>query len=728
MSRGTLSKGLLTLAIAVLGAAIAEGQDTRPTSDTRPAPETRESFSVSIDGLPLETFLQQAEKALGLCLIFADPTGAKGKSIRMTGEARVITGGTRAYFEAVLLSQGYAIVPMGGENSNLAMVESIEASKNLKTRAPFVPFNELESWRDSVGRVIMTVIPTKYISSTSLRAAVAQMLQGRNMELVQEIPTGNALVVMGFAPTVHAVWRITEAMDLPPTGNSPTFELMHLENAVAEEIQPIIDDLLKSSTPSSGRSAVAAGGGAPITLGGVAPPPPKVIADRRQNALAIYAVEPDLSSIREIVRRLDDEAKNPSNNLRVIKLQHNNAADLADTLRDLIGISSSGSRGGGRANTNRTGGNSGSGATSSLSDVRVVADRTSNSLLISADATSWPILSQLIVDLDKPRKQIWIEAAMIELSNDDLEQMGVEITALQGGGDPGVGFASALGLSTTLRKTGTAGSGPLSFDSFHRVPFVNSTGGISFEGGVFGVFDDDFDFPALIALAQTKNKGRLVATPTILTLENSSSKVEVGRQIGFTSRNTSRAGTDQVSFGGYQEARTALIVTPYVASDNAVKLDIELSLDAFVGVSATSDVPPDRVKRHLVGSVQVATGKTALLGTLLQQSDVDTALGVPGLMDSPILGSLFRNRTTGQSAIRLLIFVRPQVMNQGESLDDITRPRLANAQAKFDVNITRLTPTAAAIAGHLDVPAYSPLDTRPSPDSRPGGSWTEGLK
>jgi hypothetical protein len=75
-------------------------------------------------------------KSLGLCLVFGDPAGPKGKTIRMTGEARVVLGGTRAYFEAVLLSQGYAIVPLGDAASNLALVEPIDTSKNLKARAP----------------------------------------------------------------------------------------------------------------------------------------------------------------------------------------------------------------------------------------------------------------------------------------------------------------------------------------------------------------------------------------------------------------------------------------------------------------------------------------------------------------------------------------------------------------------------------------------------------------
>ncbi len=716
-------------AAAAILAAGAVAQDTRPSPESRP--ETREAYSVSVDGMPLETFLQQAEKALGLCLVFGDPAGPKGKTIRMTGEARVVLGGTRAYFEAILLSQGYAIVPLGDASSNLALIEAIDTSKNLKTRAPFVPVDELESWRDSVGRVVMTVIPTRYVSPANLRAAVAQMLQGRNIELVQEIPTGNALVVMGFAPTVYAVWRITEAMDLPPTDMAPRLEIIPLAHAAAEELQPIIDDILGASSqggpasaqPQSGNTSLGIGGSSPLPAGASAPKP-KVVADPRQNALLVYAVEADLDGLRSIIRKLDEEAKAPKQTLRLVKLLHTNAEDMQETLRELLGQSTGGSRTGASNRTQGTNLRATTGASSGqLGEVRIVGDRGSNSLLVSADASSWPIVKELVDGLDRPRRQIWIESAVIEMTDEDLQQIGVEITAIQNGGDPNVGFASALGLSTTIRQAGATTN---ALSSFQRVPFLTSTGGISFEGGVMGVFDDDFNFPALIAMAERRNKGRLVATPTILAAENAGSKLEIGTSVAFSSQNTSRAGTDQTGFGGYQDAKTELIVTPYIGSDTSVQLDIELSLNAFVGSARSATVPPNRVLRTLAGSVHVEHGRTALLGTLLQQADAMTAVGIPGLMDSPVLGALFRNRSDQMSGLRLLFFMRPHILQQTDSLDHLTRPRLENLRKIADGEYHDIIP--GADTSRLDLPTYSPTPAEFGAASRPADARTEGLK
>jgi general secretion pathway protein D len=331
---------------------------------------------------------------------------------------------------------------------------------------------------------------------------------------------------------------------ISPTGMTPRLEIIPLAHAAAEELQPIIDDILGASARMRGRPPppprpVSPSGAPRRFRRATTAPKPKVVADPRQNALLVYAVESDLDGLRSIIRKLDEEAKTPKQTLRFVKLLHTNADDMQDTLRELLGQASGGSRGntGNRAPTGNTRGTTGA-AAGQLGEVRIVGDRGTNSLLVSADASSWPIVKELVDGLDRPRRQIWIEAAVVEMTDEDLTQLGVEITAIQNGGDPNVGFASALGLSTTIRETGATTN---ALSSFQRVPFLTSTGGISFEGGVMGVFSDDFNFPALIAMAERRNKGRLVATPTILAAENAGSKLEVGTSVAFSTQNTSRA-------------------------------------------------------------------------------------------------------------------------------------------------------------------------------------------
>jgi general secretion pathway protein D len=675
-------------------------------------------FRIQPEGLPLETLISQAEAATGKSFVYNDATALKGKTVKMLGSVRVPKSEAFSFFQAILISQGYALVPLGDEDSNLLQIDNVESSKAIKQRAPYVPHTELAKYRNDVGQVIMTSIPLKYVKVGSIRSAYSQILANRASELTMEVESANSVIVVAFAPTVYALKQIVEVMDVPQVAATMKFEMLGLKNAVAEEIQPIITDLVKGEGQAAGqqgRPRVNPGeaGGA-----GVEKPDPKIIADPRTNALIVYAVESDLNQIKRLVSALDTEVKDPTGNIRIYFLKNTDAEDLESTLTDVIGAGNR-SRGS-RPSGVRTGNNQGPSSTDARGqEVSIVADPNNNALIITATKTRYDEIEQIIKQLDQRRPQVLVQAAIAELSDSDVRNIGVEITAVQGGGGDYRGaFASGFGLSS-VQVTGSASS----IGSLTRVPLL-SNGQVNVDGGVFGVFDNDLNVPFLVSLLKTRQKSNLVSVPSVLTNDNEESTISVGRSVGTADFNAGASGTDSTDFGGYEDAKIELVISPHISNDNYLRLKVKLTVDAFVGQRISATIPPDKTTRTVEGSVTLQSGKTVVIGGLVQDNDTTTEQAVPFLSEIPLLGELFKRTETIKDKTTLYVFITPTIFTTFEGIEAVSYDRKLEIQ-KLDGQIRLVDPHfrpmliddrevpigAIEESGSLDLPRYAPMST-----------------
>ncbi|HMS16877.1 MAG TPA: hypothetical protein PKA37_08570, partial [Planctomycetota bacterium] len=196
------------------------------------------------DGLTLEQALAWARESTGRSFQYKDADiKAKGK-ILMTGISRVPKDRMYEFWQAVFVTQGFAMVPNGsGDFEFFVSVEPIDTSRSLKQRAIYVPIEDLPKWKDKVGEVIMTTINLQHVQVGNVRGAVQTIMSNRTAEFAQEVASANSLIVVGFCPTVYALNQILKAMDVPTTVTTLKFEKLALQYAVAEELQPIIQDL-----------------------------------------------------------------------------------------------------------------------------------------------------------------------------------------------------------------------------------------------------------------------------------------------------------------------------------------------------------------------------------------------------------------------------------------------------------------------------------------------------
>ncbi len=681
------------------------------------------TFKIAADGMPLETLVQAAEAATGRAFIYSDAIQLKGKIVKMLGTARVPKSQIFSLYQAIFVSQGYALTPLGDEKIGVLQIESIEQGRFLKQRAPFVHVDSLEKYKNDVGTVIMTSIPLRYIKVANVRGAVSQILGARSAEFTQEVESANALIVVAFAPTVFAIKQIVDAMDVPQIEATLKFEIIHLQHAVADELQPIIKDLISTDTSGAQRARPVPspeGGG----FGGAEKPEPKLISDPRTNNLVIYAVESDVNKIKVLVNALDTEIRELDSNIRVYMLKNQNAPDLVDVLKEVLGQSTG--RGSRPSNIRGAGGQGPTSITPQGQEVSIVADPNNNALLITASKTRYAEILPIIQALDQRRPQVLVQAAIAELSDSDTRNIGVEITALQGGNDSNkFGAVTGFGLST-ITTTGTAPN-----INLVRVPFLSGSGtaqSIALEGGIFGIFNNDLNVPLLISMLKRTTKSNLVSVPSVLTNDNEESRIEVSRQVATSTFQTSQAGTDSQNFGGYQEAKIELIISPHISNDNYLRLEVELTVEAFVGTSVSPVIPPDKTRRKLVGSVTLPSGRTVVIGGLVQDNDSETLSAVPFLSDIPLLGELFKNTSTLKEKTTLYVFITPTILNGFDKLEEISYERKAEID-KLDGQIKLVDPHFRPIllddrevkindienSGSLDLPRYAPVVPQGTP-------------
>ncbi len=765
----------------------ATAQETAPADGT---------FTLTIpeEGLALDVLLARAGAVTGRTFLFADQSQTKGKVVRMLGTVRVPQNEAFDLYQSILVTQGFALSPLGQDSRRVYLVENIEQAKFLKQRAPFVHENNLVNFRNQVGTVIMTTLSMRWIKVANVRGAVTQIMGARSAEFAQEVESANSLIVVGFAPTIFAVAQIVHAMDVPDADAIQGVDLVPLQFAVAEELEPILKDLITGESSSGGASGAS---GAPSLLNrsrglpGQPPgqvnarPAPKIIAEPRTNSIVLYATPPDIAEIKRLIAQFDVEVKDPVSNIHIYRLKNSDAARTADVLRELLGQSGSGSRGGRSLGTQARGGSRGSaggasGAGEQLQDARVVAERHNNALLVVASPLQWERLEALIKQLDQRRPQVLIQTAIADLSSNDLRNMGVEIEALQGGDGLRFGALTGFGLSATTISnsvlgggnpatgpgsgTGTgggAGSGggtgsgggsggggtSTGRPGLVRVPFAAGNS-INLNGGIFGIFNDNLNVPLLISLLKQTSSGNLISTPAVLTNDNEESRIESSRFVGTTSQQTTRGGTDNQSFDGYQEAKIELIVSPHVSNDSYVRLEIEVTVEAFVtsAESRPSTVPPNKTRRHLVGSVTCPNGRTVLIGGLTKLDDAEQQQAVPFLDQIPILGELFKNTSHSMDRQTLHVFLTPTIVDDFSKIEEVSTEKkleMLKLQGQLRLVDPEFRPillndpdlpiaTIEATSG-LDVPRYAslggPAPAPPAPqDPKPTGPESEATK
>lgn len=284
----------------------------------------------------------------------------------------------------------------------------------------------------------------------------------------------------------------------------------------------------------------------------------------------------------------------------------------------------------------------------------VAVDERTNTLLVQDTASKLEEIRDLVNRLDIPVRQVLIESRIVTADDGFVESMGVRFGVSDAGDNYGFS-GTALGAES-IRETNTA---PLANRLNVNLPVI----GASANPGTIGIniarLADGTILDLELSALETENRGEVIASPRVITVNQREAYIEQGVEIPFQSIST--AGGAATAAIEFKKAVLSLRVTPQITPDDRVIMDLQVNQDTQ---GEDTDAGPAINTQEVGTQVLVSNGETVVLGGIYQRELVHTVNKVPLLGDLPLLGMLFRNTVNRDNKRELLIFVTPKILKQ----------------------------------------------------------------
>lgn len=723
----TLTPAILLAALAASSPALAqddaeaEAEEESSSTSVKPAevrqkpPQMDGARTVTIDfvDIPLADLVKYFAEVTGRNFILTDD---------LKGEVTIISHkpvSVAAAYEAFISSlevNGYTTVTVGG------MTKIVQTSEAAQRPVPLYDDGVIPYSTDAY---VTQIIQLDSISVGDI-SSVVKDIAGKGAKIIAYAPT-NTLIITDSAVNIRRVFRVINQLDV--ASPKAKMEIIPLAHATASEIAQVIQQLYavgetaeaaNSSADSRSRSRrrrrrkePAAETASANKVGAEGKFIDKILSDERTNSLIVLANDEAMTAVKELIAQLDVDVDLSSlAQIHVRYLEHAKAEDVAQVLSNLSqggsGNSSNNSRN--TRNTRNTrnsprppapgltgGGEDGEGGAIAAFDsgVRIASDENTNSLVVIATRDQMDVIGQVIDQLDIRRKQVFVEAVILELATDDTNSFGVGI---HGGGPNGADGVNIYGARLGANSAGgltnyadvSSGSAGL-LDGLNMGIFGPS---IEVDASALGAAASDGDgtgvstipvpaFGIVLNALQASSSVNIVSTPNVLTMDNEEAKIVVGRNVPFP------VGQSQTSFGGQvinfqrEDVAITLKVTPQINESDYVTLEAFLEVQEIEGDVSQADPAqggPTTSKRSIENVVVVKDNQTIVIGGLISETETDTETKIPILGDLPLVGALFRGKSKQSRKVNLVVFLTPHIIEEPADLEEVYRIKWAQRQ------------------------------------------------
>jgi|GEM_PF-346536 len=281
-------------------------------------------------------------------------------------------------------------------------------------------------------------------------------------------------------------------------------------------------------------------------------------------------------------------------------------------------------------------------------------DKRTSSLLIKDVASVFPEVENLLATLDRPTPQVLIEARIVEVNTNNEQELGIQWGLNLKASNTLAGIGGLSGVPFTSTGPFTGGNYLVDFPS-------KGVGPLSGSGITFGIINPAKTMGLDVQLSAIASVGNLkvISNPKILTVDNGKAKILQGKSIPV--RKLTSEGTVSTEF---KDITLELIVTPHITPDKSVAMAIEIKKEELDPTVPSIDGVPGTDKKEANTNVIIKDGETIVIGGMYKINTTDAEEGVPGLMNIPILGWLFKTNRTVKSTTELLIFVTPRIVGK----------------------------------------------------------------
>ncbi|MGH0034836.1 MAG: type II secretion system secretin GspD [Myxococcota bacterium] len=635
------------------------------------SPESADGGGIQLDfnDVELAVVIDQIAQITGRNFIYDDRVRGR---VTIVSPSKVSIEQAYAVFESVLQVKGFTTVE--GPGGVLKIIPIRDAKES-----------SIETIRSGAGenrdRFVTRLIPLHYIDAEAITNTVKPLVS-KDAAMVAYPPT-NTIILTDTQANIRRLLSILEAIDVETYREELAVIKVLYADAVTmgQQISEIYGAEVSAPTTSRRRTSVSrrtSARAAAQTAEAASRGTVRIITDDRTNSLIVLASRSQLEDIRGLVRKLDVPVSGEGS-IRVYYLKHADAEELVQTLTSLVSGSRPSAGSTGRAGTTSaaTAQALRSAVTELEGGVSLSADPATNSIIIQGSKEAYETLKGVIERLDIARPQVLVEALIMEVNVNDAKDLGmnallaidsaIDFTILTAT-DPAT--IAALG-GTVLPPTGVRG------DLSSRVgdnppPFLLNT---RRDGGTTSI-------QTLLRVAATDGDTNVLSAPHILTSDNEEAEIRIGNNIPIpTSRIESAEGASSDGLNSSvnierQDIGVTLRVTPQISEGDTLRLRIFQEITnidpTLTGVEVGFDPNETGValtNRRVENTVVVNNGQTVVIGGLVSDRATEQLSKVPWLGDIPLLGWLFKTKTTSIEKVNLLIFLTPNIVRSAEQLE-----------------------------------------------------------
>ncbi|MEP1582828.1 MAG: type II secretion system secretin GspD [Marinobacter sp.] len=573
-----------------------------------------ETWRLNLKDADIRAFVTQVADITGYSFV-VDPR-VKGK-VTVLSSAPMNKDEIYDLFLAVLQVHGFTAIP--GEEV-IKVVQQVDAKQSAESLERFteVPSEQL------ITRVIQIDNANALELVPILRPLVAKYghLAG--------VAAANALIGSGHSSNIRRIEQIVRELDSP---SKYEVEVIQLEEAWVGDMVELLQELAPAELGQGGGDNAAR--------------KYSVTADERSNRLILRGDETFRDKMRELIRKLDQPSAT-GGTTKVIRLSHADAENLTEILKGVMGEVAKESTGG-------AGGSSGGSGSGRNTNFSVFADEGLNALVVRGEPSMMQEAEMIVQALDVRRAQVMIEAAIVEISDELGQDLGVQFAlGSESSGSTPVAGSNFENVGNSLGDV----LGAILSESL----IEPAAGGITIGAGQRN--EDGVSWGVLLQALSTSAAANLLSTPSIITLDNQESEIIVGQNVPFRTGQSTVTGdgtTNPFTTIERRDIGLTLKVTPTISADGLVRLVVEQSTESIGdSIEAASDIITN--KREIKTTVLADDGETIVLGGLTTDDLQVNKSKVPLLGDIPVLGRLFSSESERRVKRNLLVFLRPKIM------------------------------------------------------------------
>lgn len=610
-----------------------------------------------------------------------DDTLQAGKTITIISPEPVSINEAYKAFLMALSMNGLTIVPMGSFLKIVPSKTAIKDGTDTIGAGERIP-NE--------ARMVTAILPVNNADVAEIQKIVQQFASPD----ATIIPYGSSLIITENGTNLRRLQRIIDRLDRSEATNKVyVYKVLHAD---VTEIQGKLNEIFNISGGNGGAKTNARNVKNSSTAGkdandGLDVDVSEIIADERTNQLIILSDERSFNRIQQMIELLDVPTA-VGGEIHVKFLEYANAEDLAGTLSSLAGGASrnnSGNNNNRRTNRTAPAAANASGNVAQLlqGEVQITSHQPTNSLIVVAAPRDFLALEKVVNLLDRPRRQVYVEAVIMELNFKDDLSLGLSANALApqelGGVIPDSAVESGAISDTTggwLFKTpqspDTAGGLLALLGPAISIPGIS---GLGLTPSAFAVY---------LQATQREDNINILSTPSLMTLDNEEAEIVVGDKVpfpqfsgasnlaglaGLAGGTTGTAGISSL-LGGlgqqvqYEDVGITLRIKPQINESKYVRLEVDQEVSS---IGAPSDLGPTRSNRSIKTIVLVKDQSTIVIGGLIRDDENETETKVPFFGDIPLIGVLFRTKNSVKTKQNLVLMLTPYIIEDEGDLRKI---------------------------------------------------------